>query len=72
MGQNGICRSIERKRALVTRTGVKAYMVWLEGVNGRKGRFRESLYNCDNEIMDFQIVEIKKVLPMYKSVHFFS
>lgn len=46
--------------------------IWLEGVNGRKGRFRESLYNCDNEIMDFQIVEVKKVLPMYKSVHFFS
>ena len=72
MGPNGICRSIERKRALVTRTGFKAYMIWLEGVNGRKGRFRESLYNCDNEIMDFQIVEIKKVLPMYKNVHFFS
>lgn len=69
MGSNGICRLIERKRALVTRTGVKAYWIWLEGVNGRKGRFRESLYNCDNEIIDFQIVEIKKVLPMYNYVH---
>lgn len=79
MGPNGICRLIERKRALVTRTGVKAYWIWLEGVNGRKGRFRESLYNCDNEIMDFQIVGIKKYyqctimyISMYKSVHFFS
>lgn len=27
--------------------------IWLEGVNGRKGRFRESLYNCDNLTIDF-------------------
>ena len=43
--------------------------LWLEGVNGRKGRFRESLYNCDNEDHGFSKLWRKKVLLMYNFVH---
>lgn len=39
MGLNGICRSIERKRALVTRTGVKAYMDM-----ARRGKWQERAF----------------------------
>lgn len=43
--------------------------IWLEGVNGRKGRFCESLYNCDNLIVDFPNCGNEKVLLMYNFVH---
>lgn len=39
MGPNGICRLIERKRALVTRTGVKAYMDM-----ARRGKWQERAF----------------------------